>query len=91
MSVNMVYTPHQTWCKHVLKHVVNMSLNVQIFKHCVNMRGIVKKSQVELSVREGGREGGYLWGIEVLRHLKSYNYRGLPHNINWNRKCLLVN
>ena len=33
-------------------------------------RGIGKESQIDLSVIEGGREGGNLWGIEVLRHLK---------------------
>ena len=55
----MLLTCLETCCQH-------------IFKHCVNMRGIVKKSQVELSVREGRREGGYLWGIEVLTHLKIY-------------------
>ena len=33
-------------------------------------RGIVKESRVELSVREGGREGGNIWFIEVLTHLK---------------------
>ena len=37
-----------------------------------NRRGIVKESQIDLSVREGGREGGYLWGIEVLTHLEKY-------------------
>ena len=33
-------------------------------------RGIVKESQVELSVGEGGREGGNFLFIEVLTHLK---------------------
>ena len=37
-------------------------------------RGIGKESQIDLSVTEGGREvgreGGNLWGIEVLTHLK---------------------
>ena len=33
----------QTWCKHVFKYWINMSSN---------SRGIVKESQVELSVHE---------------------------------------
>ena len=38
-----------------------------LFKKLVEKRiGIVKESQVTLSVREGGN----LWGIEVLTHLK---------------------
>ena len=33
-------------------------------------RGIVKESQIDISVTEGDREGGNLWRIEVLTHLK---------------------
>ena len=37
-------------------------------------RGIGTESQIDLSVtegeRKGGREGGNLWSIEVLTHLK---------------------
>ena len=46
-----------------------MSVNMS-----ANRRGIVRESQVELSVTEGGRDvgiqGGNFWFIEVLTYLK---------------------
>ena len=54
------------WCKHAFKRGVNLSSNKRVS---------TKESQVDLSVREGGceggLEGGYMWGIEVLTHLKT--------------------
>ena len=56
-------------------------------KHVLKRRGIVKESQVTLSVsegvREGAREGGNLWGIEVLTHLKMFVEKFLL----WNKSC----
>ena len=59
-------------CGNTFRYGVNIK---HVFKHWVNMsskrRGIVKESWVELSVPEWGSEGGDLWFIEVLTHLKT--------------------
>ena len=68
----MVYRCLQTWCKHDFKQGLDMTSN---------MRGIIKKSQVDQSVREGVREFVGYWGAYAPRNQHNLLYRALHYII----------